>query len=252
MSDFDDVVRFLRQQKELGHSSVVLEGGLPSVPEEKAEPRWMKGAPEVPGPGIKVRAPELVVFDENELQDHTLDQLVEAISTCTKCKLCEGRTNTVPGEGPSDAKLMVVGEGPGANEDRQGRPFVGRAGKLLDDILAAIEMPRSQVYICNIVKCRPENNRNPEADEIKACIPYLVRQIELIKPSVILAVGSVAACSLLETRKSLGQLRNQVHEYRGIPLIVTYHPAALLRNPQWKKPTWDDVRIARRIVDSRN
>ncbi len=231
---------------------MVLEGGLPSVPEEKAEPRWMKGAPEVPGPGIKVRAPELVVFDENELQDHTLDQLVEAISTCTKCKLCEGRTNTVPGEGPSDAKLMVVGEGPGANEDRQGRPFVGRAGKLLDDILAAIEMPRSQVYICNIVKCRPENNRNPEADEIKACIPYLVRQIELIKPSVILAVGSVAACSLLETRKSLGQLRNQVHEYRGIPLIVTYHPAALLRNPQWKKPTWDDVRIARRIVDSRN
>lgn len=252
MSDFDDVVRFLRQQKELGHSSVVLEGGPPSVPEEKAEPRWMKGAPEVPGPGIKVRAPELVVFDENELQDHTLDQLVEAISTCTKCKLCEGRTNTVPGEGPSDAKLMVVGEGPGANEDRQGRPFVGRAGKLLDDILAAIEMPRSQVYICNIVKCRPQNNRNPEADEIKACIPYLVRQIELIKPSVILAVGSVAACSLLETRKSLGQLRNQVHEYRGIPLIVTYHPAALLRNPQWKKPTWDDVRIARRIVDSRN
>jgi DNA polymerase len=155
----------------------------------------------------------------------------------------------VPGEGAATARLMVVGEGPGRVEDETGRPFVGPAGELLTKLLAAIELPRQQVYICNIVKCRPPENRQPQYDEIAACIPFLYRQIELVKPAVILAMGNTAAQSLLGTKQSLGALRNRVHRFRGIPVIVTYHPAALLRNPNWKRPTWDDVRIARRLLD---
>jgi len=123
------------------------------------------------------------------------------------------------------------------------------AGELLTKILAAIDLPRERVFICNVVKCRPPENRVPQYDEIAACLPYLLRQIELVKPAVILAMGGTAAQTLLNTKQSLGALRNQVHRVRGIPVIVTYHPAALLRNPNWKKPTWDDVRIARRFID---
>jgi len=144
---------------------------------------------------------------------------------------------------------VVVGEGPGATEDAQGRPFVGQAGNLLNGILEAIEVPRDSVYITNIVKCRPPQNRKPLPDEIAACIPYLHRQIEIVQPKVILALGSTAAEAMLGVRKSLGELRGKVHTYNGIPLVVTYHPAALLRNPNWKKPTWDDVRIARQLLD---
>jgi DNA polymerase len=144
---------------------------------------------------------------------------------------------------------VVVGEGPGAKEDETGRPFVGRAGELLTEILAAIDLPREQVYICNVVKCRPPSNRKPTPEEIRACVPYLHRQLEIIRPAVILAMGGTAAETLLDTRQSLGAMRNKMHDFRGIPLIVTYHPAALLRNPHWKKPTWDDVRIARQLVD---
>jgi DNA polymerase len=144
---------------------------------------------------------------------------------------------------------VVVGEGPGVNEDQQGRPFVGRAGELLNEILAAMGCPRETVYICNVIKCRPPDNRKPIADEVEACMPYLHRQLAIIRPKVILALGATAAEALLNTRASLTALRNQVHRYRGIPLIVTYHPAALLRNPHWKRPTWDDVRIARQLLD---
>ncbi|MGH9260365.1 MAG: uracil-DNA glycosylase, partial [Acidimicrobiales bacterium] len=150
---------------------------------------------------------------------------------------------------PADARLVVVGEGPGRTEDETGRPFVGRAGELLTKILAAIDFPRDRVFICNVVKCRPPENRVPLYDEIQACVPYLFRQLELIKPTVILAMGGAAAQTLLNTKQSLGALRNQVHRFRGIPVIVTYHPAALLRNPNWKRPTWHDVRIARRLLD---
>jgi DNA polymerase len=154
----------------------------------------------------------------------------------------------VPGEGPTHARLVVVGEGPGATEDETGRPFVGRAGELLTEILAAIDLPREQVYICNVVKCRPPSNRKPNPSEIEACAPYLHRQLEFLRPAVILAMGGTAAETLLNTRQPLGAMRNKVHDFRGIPLVVTYHPAALLRNPHWKKPTWDDVRIARQLV----
>jgi DNA polymerase len=144
---------------------------------------------------------------------------------------------------------MCVGEGPGAKEDETGRPFVGAAGQLLDQILSAIECPRESVYIANIVKCRPPQNRKPLPDEAQACLPYLHRQIALIRPKVLVALGGTAAEWLLGVKKSLGDLRGKVHRYGSIPLVVTYHPAALLRNPHWKKPTWDDVRIARQLLD---
>jgi DNA polymerase len=211
-------------------------------------PKWLKGAPEIPPPGIEVPVPATDLFTGDPLAGKTVEGLAEVIRGCTLCGLCNERTNAVPGEGPSDAALMVIGEGPGAVEDETGRPFVGRAGQLLTDILKAIDCPRESVFIGNIVKCRPPENRNPERDEIASCLPYLHRQIQAISPTVILAVGATAACSLLETRGSLGSLRNKVHRFRGIPVVVTYHPAALLRNPHWKKPTWDDVRIARRLL----
>ena len=179
----------------------------------------------------------------------SLAAIAELVAPCTKCRLCESRTNTVPGEGAADARLVVVGEGPGRTEDATGRPFVGQAGELLTKILAAIGLQRDAVFICNVVKCRPPENRVPQYDEVAACVPYLYRQIELIRPKVILAMGGTAAQTLLNTKQSLGALRNKTHRFRGTPLIVTYHPAALLRNPNWKRPTWDDVRIARRFFD---
>jgi uracil-DNA glycosylase, family 4 len=156
----------------------------------------------------------------------------------------------VPGEGSPKSRLVCVGEAPGANEDETGRPFVGAAGQLLTKILAAVELPREDVFICNVLKHRPPGNRNPLPDEVAACSPYLVRQLELIKPKVIVAFGAFAAQTLLETKLTIGKLRGLVHQYHGIPLVVTYHPAALLRNPAWKRPTWEDVKLARRILDS--
>jgi DNA polymerase len=212
-------------------------------------PKWMQDAPAIPPKGMVVAAPSSDLFSEDPLQSVGVDELAALVRECSACRLCEHRTLAVPGEGPGDARLVVVGEGPGAKEDETGRPFVGRAGELLTEILAAIELPREQVFICNVVKCRPPSNRKPQQDEIDACVPYLYRQIEVIKPAVILAMGGTAAETLLGTRQSLGALRNKVHEFRGTPLVVTYHPAALLRNPHWKKPTWDDVRIARQLLE---
>jgi DNA polymerase len=197
----------------------------------------------VPKPGTDL-------FSADPLASMDLGQIAEAVHACTRCVLCRERTNAVPGEGPADARLVVVGEGPGATEDETGRPFVGRAGQLLTEILAAIELPRERVFICNVVKCRPPGNRKPVQAEVDACVPYLYRQLDVIGPKVILAMGNTAAETLLNTKQSLGSLRGRVHQFRGMPLIVTYHPAALLRNPHWKKPTWDDVRIARQLVDA--
>ncbi len=204
----------------------------------------------LPAPGLSFDPPSADLFASDPIQRAvSLQDVATLIAACRKCKLCEGRTNTVPGEGSATARLIVIGEGPGRTEDETGRPFVGRAGELLTKILEAIKLPREQVFICNVVKCRPPENRLPQYDEIAACLPYLYRQIELVKPRVILAMGGTAAQSLLSTKQSLGALRNQVHRFRGIPVVVTYHPAALLRNPNWKRPTWDDVRIAARLLD---
>jgi len=210
----------------------------------------MKELPPVPGPGILVPPPAKDLFTDDPLRELALDGGAELVRSCTKCPLAEQRTLAVPGEGPADARLAVVGEGPGAKEDETGRPFVGRAGDLLTEILKAIDVPREQVFICNVVKCRPPSNRTPQQEEIEACVPYLYRQLEKLRPEVILAMGGTAAQTLLQTRQSLGAMRNKVHQFRGIPLVVTYHPAALLRNPHWKKPTWDDVRIARQLLST--
>ncbi len=178
-----------------------------------------------------------------------LEDVARAVASCTACSLYGTAKNAVPGEGSPTASLVCVGEAPGATEDETGRPFVGAAGKLLDKILAAIELTREDVFICNVLKHRPPGNRNPLPAEVVACTPFLVRQLELIRPRVILALGSFAAQTLLETTQPIGKLRGAVHRYYGVPLIATYHPAALLRNPAWKRPTWEDVQYARRILD---
>jgi len=248
--------RYLAQQAELGCPEVILPNPQPErfadadgpAPRAEDEPAWKRGAPPIPGPGLTVDLPEPSLIDTAETYP-SLDALAEAVRGCTRCPLCESRTHGVPGEGDGKARLMLIGEGPGAREDATGRPFVGPAGELLDEILAAIEISRQSVFIANIVKCRPPQNRKPLPDEAVACLPFLHRQITLIAPKVIVALGGTAAEGLLGVRKSLGDLRGAVHTFGGIPLIVTYHPAALLRNPNWKKPTWDDVRIARQLLD---
>jgi DNA polymerase len=180
----------------------------------------------------------------------SLDDVARAVAACTLCDLCKSARNPVPGDGSPTARLVCVGEAPGESEDATGRPFVGRAGQLLTRILAAIQLTREEVFICNVLKHRPPGNRNPTPEEIAACSPYLIRQLELIRPSVILAFGAFAAQTLLDSRQAIGKLRGFEHRYHGIPLVVTYHPAALLRNPNWKRPAWDDVKLARRILDS--
>lgn len=212
-------------------------------------PAWAVDAPMIPGPGINVILP---VSAAAATQWATLDDVAAAIASCTACPLCEGRTHTVPGEGDPKADLMIVGEGPGEQEDLSGRPFVGRAGALLDKMLESIEIPRARAFIANVVKCRPPRNRAPLPDERQACLPYLQRQIALVQPRVILALGGTAAEALLGVKQTLGSLRLKVHTLDSTPLVVTYHPAALLRNPNWKRPAWDDLRIARQLVDARH
>ncbi len=181
----------------------------------------------------------------------TLKELYEATKDCQKCRLGRTRKNYVFGEGNEHAKVMLIGEAPGADEDEQGRPFVGRSGELLNKILSAIKFSREEVYIANIIKSRPPNNRNPEPDEIQACLPYLIRQIELIRPKIILALGKVAANTLLGNSHTMNALRGKLHRWRNIDVIVTYHPAALLRNPSWKKLCWEDVQMLRRLYDEK-
>lgn len=183
-------------------------------------------------------------------QDATsLDSLNEMIKDCTKCALYHNRTKFVFGSGNPEADVLVVGEGPGAEEDKQGLPFVGRAGQLLTDILKAIKFSREEVYIANIVKCRPPGNRTPLPDEMDTCIPYLKKQIELIKPKLILCLGLTAAKGLLRKKESLTSLRGKFFEYQGIKVMVTFHPAALLRNPNWKRDCWEDVKKFRKMYD---
>ena len=235
-------------------------GGAPeredmSMPVKKTVPAALAStseptpAPTVQLPGIVVGKPPALSFDEIARMP-SLDAIADAVRKCTRCPLYATAKQGVPGEGNPNARFVCVGEAPGATEDETGRPFVGAAGQLLTKILAAIDLPREDVFICNVIKHRPPGNRNPLPNEIAACSPYLVRQLELIKPGVILALGTFAAQTLLETKESIGKLRGRVHRYHGIPLVVTYHPAALLRNPSWKRPTWDDVQLARRILDS--
>ncbi|MGD8583588.1 MAG: uracil-DNA glycosylase [Gammaproteobacteria bacterium] len=183
-------------------------------------------------------------------RDAIWKQLEQAVSDCTKCGLHESRTQAVFGVGNKNADLLIIGEAPGRDEDLQGEPFVGRAGQLLNAMLAAIGFQRDQVYIANILKCRPPNNRDPKPEEAEACDPWLQQQIELIQPVVILALGRIAAHRLLNTEQSLGALRGKQYNYAGIPLIVSYHPAYLLRKPVEKRKSWQDLKRIKLMLNS--
>jgi DNA polymerase len=178
------------------------------------------------------------------------DAVAAEVAVCTRCGLCKTRTRTVFGVGDRQASWLVVGEAPGADEDRQGEPFVGRAGGLLNAMLRGIGLAREQVFIANVLKCRPPNNRDPQPDEVAQCLPYLERQIALLKPRIMLAVGRIAAQNLLATDTPIGKLRGHVHGFgtARIPLVVTYHPAYLLRSPTEKRKAWDDLKFARRVA----
>jgi len=199
------------------------------------------------------RAPDAAHQDEVAAKGRWTDwdSLSQAVVSCTACKLHQTRTQGVLGVGDRHAEWLIVGEAPGADEDAQGEPFVGQAGKLLDAMLAAIGLKRGEnVYITNVLKSRPPGNRNPEPDEIAACLPYLLSQIELIRPKIILALGRFAAQNLLQTDETIGRLRGRVHRFQGIPLVVTYHPAYLLRNLPDKARAWEDLCLARRTLSS--
>ncbi len=173
----------------------------------------------------------------------TLEQVRDELGDCRRCKLHAHRTQIVFGVGNPHARLVFVGEAPGADEDAQGEPFVGRAGQLLTKIIEAMGLRREDVYICNIIKCRPPNNRTPEADEIVACQPFLLQQLRAIRPAFICALGGPAAQTLLQTKEPISRLRGRFHDYHGVPLLPTFHPAFLLRNPNEKKTVWEDMKL---------
>jgi DNA polymerase len=180
------------------------------------------------------------------------DDLAAAVAACTRCELHRGRTQTVFGVGNRRAQWLIIGEAPGAEEDKRGEPFVGRAGQLLNSMLAALGLAREAVYIANILKCRPPQNRDPRPEEVLACNGWLERQIELLEPRLILAVGRIAAQNLLRTETPIGRMRGRLHHYgeRSIPVVVTYHPAYLLRSPGEKRKAWDDLCLARATFES--
>jgi DNA polymerase len=227
------------------HPELEIDETLPARAAELADsvdpvPRFVHT--ESPEPAESVHAPS---GDRSTV----LHAIATEVAGCAKCGLSANRTITVPGEGPLDPPVMFVGEGPGAEEDRTGRPFVGAAGQYLDTWLKPIGLTRAQVFIANCVKCRPPQNREPHPDEIGACLPYLERQIAVIKPKVICCLGRIAAQTLLSTASSLGALRGKVHERRGIPVVVTYHPSAVLRDKAGlRKPVWDDLQLLQRLL----
>ncbi len=241
----DEIIQALLDQKEifgdnLFETSSELQKNLAKQRKTELVRNIMEGDEKIPG---------LEYSKEDWEKAQSLEELNNLIKDCTKCPLHKSRNKFVFGTGNPDADVLVVGEGPGAEEDKQGEPFVGRAGKLLNDILKAINFERNEVYIANIVKCRPPGNRTPAAEEMDSCFPYLNRQIELIKPKLILALGLTAAQGLLKKKDSLTNMRGKVFEYKGIKTMVTYHPAALLRNPNWKRGCWEDVQMFRKIYD---
>ena len=184
----------------------------------------------------------------NTADDLDWNALRATVAVCTRCSLHQTRTQTVFGVGDPNADWMFIGEAPGAEEDRRGEPFVGRSGQLLDQMLAAIGQSRQSVFIANIIKCRPPNNRDPKPEEASACRAYLERQIEIVNPRIIIAVGKIAAQNLLGTDSPVGRMRGKRHSFGNVPLVVTYHPAYLLRSPSQKRKSWDDLCLARDIV----
>jgi len=229
--------RALAAQVELGLGEMIIAPRTENVKVEKKESGTI-GIKKQTEPGNLFSSTEQPVM---EAQFGSLEEHRQAICDCQLCPLGATRTNFVYGVGNPNADLMFIGEAPGRDEDLKGEPFVGRAGQLLDKILTAMNLSRQEIYIANILKCRPPNNRDPQPDEMEKCFPYLREQVHLIKPKMICALGRIAAQALLQTSTPLGKLRGQWHEYEGIPTIVTYHPAALLRFPSYKKETWKDM-----------
>jgi len=228
----------------LGEAAAALRRSAPApVPPRRSVPAAVRPAARV------AMASTEPAWQRDPSASATLGALHDDYATCRRCPLGDTRTNFVFGTGNPEADVMFVGEAPGRDEDLQGEPFVGRAGQLLNKILEAIGFRREEVYIANILKCRPPGNRNPQPTEIASCEPILQRQIELIRPVILCSLGSFAARTLLQTTEGITRLRGRIHEYRGIPLVPTFHPAALLRNPQWKRPTWEDVQLLRREYD---
>jgi DNA polymerase len=226
--------------------SILREMGL--APLWKRRTRAVAAGQAAAAAAIPQANPAVVAVDERarRIAGMDWDELKQSIAECRACRLCEQRKQAVPGVGDTDADWLFVGEGPGAEEDERGEPFVGQAGKLLDAMLAAIDLKRGRkVYIANAVKCRPPGNRTPEPEETAACFPYLVRQIELLKPKLIVALGKPAAETLLDAEVKVGASRGRLFEFRGTPLIVTYHPAYLLRNLTDKAKAWEDLCFAR-------
>ena len=252
-----EVARFLVQRKDLGLGEIFLDR-LSRKQFLKCADQREDSSESVSGEATAVSSPELVPVardldepspevDVSQLDYEILKQVAES---CERCRLSKGRTQVVFSDGNPQARLIIVGEAPGANEDRTGLPFVGQAGKLLDLLLASIDLSRRDTaYICNVLKCRPPANRDPMVDEIDLCAPYLRRQIALVAPEVILAVGTFAAKLLTGKNRPLGKLRGSVFSYEGVPLVVTYHPAALLRNPSWTRSTWNDLQLLREVLD---
>ncbi len=254
--DSDLLARYLRQRAELGSGDLFLEkldreGALKAA---HSVGRGEVAVPPLTAVGPSSSAVELEVPTAPPAQDIVIpgeyEELRQMALSCTRCRLAEGRTQVVFSDGNPTGRLMVVGEAPGANEDKTGLPFVGQAGKLLDLLLASVGLSRKDsVYICNVLKCRPPGNRNPMPDEIDSCSAFLRGQIELVAPEVILAVGTFAAQALTGEKKALGKLRGTVYSYQGVPLVVTYHPAALLRNGSWTRTTWDDLQLLRQVLN---
>jgi DNA polymerase len=217
-----------------------------TLPKPAQKPQPLKPATTTPLPAPKPnllpRSSGVSLFDSmNKIADDSLPKILADIGDCTRCKLHRGRTKLVFGDGNSKADLVFVGEGPGRDEDAQGLPFVGRAGKLLTQMIEAMGLQRKDVYICNVVKCRPPENRTPEKDEVGTCSPFLLRQLDAIAPKVIVCLGSVAAQTLLESNRGISHFRGEWLDFRGRKLMATYHPAYLLRNPSAKGEVWKDL-----------
>ncbi|MDQ3522865.1 MAG: uracil-DNA glycosylase [Gemmatimonadota bacterium] len=241
MGDPKELLRAnLRQRAELGETEIFLDALSAADVRDLAARTPLERRAEAPAHGVP---------GNDIVQIGSLAVLREVALGCPRCRLAESRQHVVFGEGSPQAELVVVGEAPGAEEDRTGRPFVGRAGKLLDLLLAAAGYARADVYVCNVLKCRPPGNRDPRPEEVEACSPYLLRQVELIRPRAILAVGTFPAQTLLHSKESIGRMRGRVHDYHGVPLVPTYHPAALLRNPAWTRSAWEDLQRLRTLID---
>jgi len=237
----EEIKNFFYVQRELYGSKRILSVDLKDQPGESYTP--VKKIPDQPAKASPDTSKSEPVREKSVMySDHPLVKFYHDIRQCQKCVLGQSRTHFVFGTGNPDADLMFVGEAPGRDEDLQGKPFVGRAGQLLTVMLQAIDLKRENVFIANVLKCRPPNNRDPLPEEIEKCEPYLIKQIELIKPKLIVALGRFASASLLRTKVALATLREDIHDYNGVPLIVTYHPAALLRNPQIKADAWEDLK----------